>query len=850
MWQCGVLELDISILPLASIGARQTNLPFMPNSPLDEAKQCLPLPALMARYGYGDRAKKSARCMFHDDSRNSFSIYQRDDGTWAWKCHAVCGGGDEADWLATLLGLSNADACREFIHLTGTTAPSLPPLTPAIPSTPRPFDWPSCVAALTPEHREKLARWRGYAPEFVEWLHGQNLIGLFNGAHIAFPVHDSQGNVIGCHYRIKEDGSWRYHPTGTHTAPFIIGDTTTADTLLVAESQWDLLSGLASLDWHIQPLAHTAAIATRGASNGRLLAGVCPSDAVLYAFAQNDEAAQKWLAAVASSCGCKCVHVLTPGPHKDMNDWARAGATGDDIRRAILEARPVIAPAPPDLRAARVKNVSKPVRLFPDEHDEPEPAPFPVDAFPPVMASMVAGVARTERVPLALPAVCALGVASAAIGAGLEVVSGPNRVTRANLYLLASADSGSGKSETFRIVAAPLVDYQTRLIETWRLETSPKLQSELRVLDSEIATLEKKAAKTTEPFERDQIVGELKFKIARKDDLTRVAAMPCIIAQDVTTERLAVLLRDNREVVFSASADARKLVDNLMGRYNPGKMTDESLYLSAYSGDLVRVDRQGRDPVVLNKPCLSLCWFAQPDLLATMLDEESLSVGGFLPRLLVCDTKATPHRIEGEERVLSESVRDQWNRRITDLIATFRVADNPHRLTPTPEAVAILNDYHNRIVDRRANDLADVGAFAARYAENAWRVSVVLHGTLWGTDAGKEPLTAETAANAVRIVEWFAAEQQSVLAKGRHAAAVKIEEEVLKLLKTNLQRTGRDYITARDVLRARIISSAAGARTLLGRVEGYGVLTGEDITPAHGGKTTRVYRAVTNPVPE
>jgi dCTP deaminase len=29
--------------------------------------------------------------------------------------------------------------------------------------------------------------------------------------------------------------------------------------------------------------------------------------------------------------------------------------------------------------------------------------------------------------------------------------------------------------------------------------------------------------------------------------------MPCIIAQDVTTERLDVLLRDNREVIFSAS---------------------------------------------------------------------------------------------------------------------------------------------------------------------------------------------------------------------------------------------------------------------------------------------------------
>ena len=127
--------------------------------------------------------------------------------------------------------------------------------------------------------------------------------------------------------------------------------------------------------------------------------------------------------------------------------------------------------------------------------------------------------------------------------------------------------------------------------------------------------------------------------------------MPCIIAQDVTTERLASLLRDHREVLFSASADARKLVDNLLGRYNPGKTTDESLYLMAFhSGDPVRVDRQGRESVILNNPCLALLWFVQPDLLIKLFDEESLSASGFLPRLLLCRTNAAPRRIEGELR--------------------------------------------------------------------------------------------------------------------------------------------------------------------------------------------------------
>jgi DNA primase len=90
---------------------------------LAQAKQRLPLPALMSLLGHGDRARKSARCPFHEDSRNSFSVYQRRDGSWAFKCHAGCGQGDAIDFLAKHRGLSNAEACREFIRLAGVTSP-------------------------------------------------------------------------------------------------------------------------------------------------------------------------------------------------------------------------------------------------------------------------------------------------------------------------------------------------------------------------------------------------------------------------------------------------------------------------------------------------------------------------------------------------------------------------------------------------------------------------------------------------------------------------------------------------------------------------------------------------------
>jgi hypothetical protein len=826
---------------------------------LQEAKARLSLSRLMAELGFGDRAEKSARCMFHDDTSASFSVFVGDDGQERWKCFAGCGQGDAIEFLAKHRGLSNADACHEFLRLAGVPRDPRPPTrptdTPASAPQPRPpFDWLACVAAFSPDHGKHLADWRGYAPRFVAWLREQSLIGLFDGERVGFPVHNADGRVVGCHYRLEENGSWRYHPTGTRTAPLVVGDTAQAKTVFAFESQWDLLAVLDVLHWHIHPPDATFAIATRGASNGRLVAGRCQPDAVVHAFGQNDEPGRKWVAAVAAACGCKCVQVVTPQPHKDINDWCRAGMTRRELDAAIGAAQPVSTLTVPNLHAAAPARVSALLTaLAPEVEDEPEArCPFPVASMPAAMGAIVTSVSRCERVPLALPAVCALGVASAAIGSGLEVRSGPNRITRSNLFLLASAESGSGKSETFRLVAAPLVDRQACQLEVWKQKVSPELQAEIRVLDKEVGALERKAAKTSDPMERARLVGELEFKLARKDDLVARAAMPCTIAQDVTTERLAVLLRDNHETIFSASADARKLVDNLLGRYNPGKTTDESLYLSGFSGDFVRVDRQGRDTVVLHRPCLALCWFIQPDLLATMLGEESLSASGFLARLLVCHTHATPQRIEGDAPPLSESARNQWAQLIADLLTRFHDAEKPRTIEPTTEAKHLLDGFHNIIVDRRGADLADVGAFAARYAEQAWRLSGVLHAVLHGAAAVDHPLHPDTATQAIRIVEWFIGEQLEILAKGRRQAAEKVETEVLELLETNRERRGIDFVTGRDLLRARICPTPEACRALLARMEADGQLVGEDIRPPGGGRATRICRAAgeRNPVPE
>ena len=168
-------------------------------------------------------------------------------------------------------------------------------------------------------------------------------------------------------------------------------------------------------------------------------------------------------------------------------------------------------------------------------------------------------------------------------------------------------------------------------------------------------------------------------------------------------------------------------------------------------------------------------------------------------------------------------------------------------ITATPEARQWLESYFNEIVDRRkAGELSDVSQYASRWCEHAARLAVVLHAGLHGATAHLHPLVLETAQKAVTLAKWFANQQLGLLAKGRLAAATKVEDAVLELLASNRERKAQDFITARDVLRARIVSTPGAATALLARMETEGLLVSEDITPTHGGRSTRQYRPVTN----
>jgi len=387
--------------------------------------------------------------------------------------------------------------------------------------------------------------------------------------------------------------------------------------------------------------------------------------------------------------------------------------------------------------------------------------PFPTHCLPKNARDMTSAISQSLLVPERLSGPCVLGILSAASGKGIHVQSGPDRFTRPNLFLMMSADSGTGKSETIREAAKPLHIYEMNARQTWKECEYPTLEAERLILESDITKSKKTCTK-----------GELSDKIAELEKIKeKVLYAPSLIVEDVTPEELATKLAHSNETLASLSADAGTIVNNVLGRYSNIKRPNDNIYIKAYSGDFCKIDRRSSPPVYLQSPCMVTDWMLQPDKINSLLGEEILVVGGFMARFLVCHSHAVAHEIDENNptRPIPHAIRDAYRTMIDLLIHEYRLNEGEvHVIKPSAAATKAFIAHHNRIVKRRNNgELRDIAQFAARWNEQAWRISVCLHAGQWGDEAHEQQLIDETAEAAIFLADWFSNEQLEILKSQR-----------------------------------------------------------------------------------
>jgi hypothetical protein len=391
-----------------------------------------------------------------------------------------------------------------------------------------------------------------------------------------------------------------------------------------------------------------------------------------------------------------------------------------------------------------------------DPYSQETDSPFPTSMLPPRMEAIVKAIAAAHRVPDVMPASIALAIVSAAMGKGLRIASATGRTTMGNLFFLISAGSGTGKSTVLRILREPL-----DIIQDFHNDLGGNAAG------SPLASKNGEGSPGYEGF--DGSVGLLpkpgKGKGGKQGRGANGEDGPTIrlICSEVTGQALAKLLDENQQVILNVTAEAGNLLDEASRVASPFGQ----LLLKGFSGDHVEIDRIVRAPVVMEEPCISVCWLCQPHRLEKFLASDRLLEDGLLARFFVAHSQATMAPMTEHDEEIPVAVSDAYGALIEALFASYgRNSKHQWTVDASPDAREVLRNHHNRCVEHWKADGCRLQSCVARWTEQTWKITLVLHAGIHGANSHLLTVDADTARRAVALQQWFAGQQMRIIGGG------------------------------------------------------------------------------------
>jgi hypothetical protein len=391
--------------------------------------------------------------------------------------------------------------------------------------------------------------------------------------------------------------------------------------------------------------------------------------------------------------------------------------------------------------------------------DEPVPvgvtgplAPFPVDALPDWAATMVERVAEETQTPPDLAGAVFLGVIATAAGgrAIVEVRSG--WIEPLNLYTVSAMPPGSRKSAVFRQMTAPVLQAEGQLREQARTQIQEQAVSRAAADEAaRRATLE--AGK--HPGDEHKLADAI--SAAQLAESITIPAWPRLIADDATPEAIASLLAQQRGrlAILSAEGD---IFDVMSGRYTEGRVQNTGVFLKGHAGDLLLIDRKGREPERIERPALTLGLCIQPQVLMDIAKRPVLRGRGLLARVLY----SLPPDVVGYRKItpdtVSPEVRELYEANVRSLVLSLAEWTDPAVLPVTPGAADVLASFQERTEPRLRSGTGDLDGlrdWASKLVGAVVRLAGLLHLAEHLKDGWGQPIESVTMERAVRFGEYF-----------------------------------------------------------------------------------------------
>jgi hypothetical protein len=366
-------------------------------------------------------------------------------------------------------------------------------------------------------------------------------------------------------------------------------------------------------------------------------------------------------------------------------------------------------------------------------------AAFPFDSLPPVMRDMVLATAKQNGIAAEIPAMTAMGVMSAATGAGIILNSGPGKKLAPNLFLLLAARSGTGKSVSFSELADAMNSENHAIIEDWQRQ--------------------QEASETDIPF-------------------------PSFIVSNATGEAVARALSVNPgNAAAVVSPDGRGAIGIIEGKYTNSGGMDLDVYLNGWARDPIIYARKTGPSFAMKLPSLSVFLAVQPDKLTAFSLKPEFAESGLAARFLMARIDS---QIDDEGEPVPAETADRWADAVVAALGLRKRAADAPVVSLSPDAEIIRKE----IVSEQKRTVREgctpaMETTVNRWAEQSMRLALVFHVTRHGRGAGEREVSGEDLRAGETVATWFIGQAKQILAAAASDALERDRQRVLQVFTRN-----------------------------------------------------------------
>jgi hypothetical protein len=389
-----------------------------------------------------------------------------------------------------------------------------------------------------------------------------------------------------------------------------------------------------------------------------------------------------------------------------------------------------------------------PIPLFPPL---PPAKRFPVEALGDSLSKAALAIAHKVQLPVAIAAQSVLAAAALAAQAIADVMMPYGDARPLSLFFITVAASGDRKTTADNSALWPIRKYEDALKEKYR--------TEYERWDVETATW---------TAERKHIEGNKKITRAeRAEQLTRLGPkppsplQPFLTATEPTVEGLIKIWPLAPAALGIFSTEGGQFIGGY-GMSPDHRLKTAATFSGMWDGAKISRVRAGDGSIILKGRRLSLHLMVQPDAAAAFLSDPVLRNQGLLSRILVAqpDSVAGTRLYRNTDTADEKTIRQYGERILSILGSPWPIVDgernelDPPALTLDAEAFTAWKEFHDNVEARcgQHNELAAIGDFAAKAAEQAARIAGVL--TIIDDRVAVE-IKGSTMGDAVTITDWY-----------------------------------------------------------------------------------------------